>query len=191
MTGVDEIVLPLYAEGLTTGEISAHFAEIYGPQSSRMASCRGWDALKRDVKPIYTGGVNAQAARAALNDLAERWASAMARSSDCGTRLGAVHPVPGLRHGDPQGPCAPPTRSSRSTPTTAGWSDHEIISRPSRPPSSASTWSPVPWRHRNRPLVGRSGRCAHPDAPTNASESAVPLSRFRHFLLRGWPRPTD
>ena len=30
LTGVDEIVLSLYAKGLTTGEISAHFAEIYG-----------------------------------------------------------------------------------------------------------------------------------------------------------------
>jgi putative transposase len=29
LTGVDEIVLSLYAKGLTTGEISAHFAEIY------------------------------------------------------------------------------------------------------------------------------------------------------------------
>jgi putative transposase len=30
LTGVDEIVLSLYAKGLTTGEISAYFAEIYG-----------------------------------------------------------------------------------------------------------------------------------------------------------------
>src|SRR5580704_9301884 len=30
LTGVDEMVLSLYAKGLTTGEISAHFAEIYG-----------------------------------------------------------------------------------------------------------------------------------------------------------------
>jgi putative transposase len=28
LTGVDEVVLSLYAKGLTTGEISAHFAEI-------------------------------------------------------------------------------------------------------------------------------------------------------------------
>src|SRR5690242_5357922 len=35
LTGVDEIVLSLYAEGLTTGEISAHFAEIYGASVSR------------------------------------------------------------------------------------------------------------------------------------------------------------
>ena len=45
----------------------------------RLASKRDWDALKRDVKPIYTA-VNADAARAALDDLAERW----------GTRYGAI-----------------------------------------------------------------------------------------------------
>ncbi len=28
VTGVDEIVLSLYAKGLTTGEISAHFKQI-------------------------------------------------------------------------------------------------------------------------------------------------------------------
>jgi transposase-like protein len=38
----------------------------------RLASRRDWDALKRDVKPIYTA-VNAAAARAALDELAERW----------------------------------------------------------------------------------------------------------------------
>jgi transposase-like protein len=35
LTGVDEIVLSLYAKGLTTGEISAHFEEIYGAQVSK------------------------------------------------------------------------------------------------------------------------------------------------------------
>ncbi len=30
LSGVEEIVLSLSAKGLTTGEISAHFAEIYG-----------------------------------------------------------------------------------------------------------------------------------------------------------------
>src|SRR5215470_7963059 len=35
LTGVDQIVLSLYARGLTTGEISAHFAEIYGASVSR------------------------------------------------------------------------------------------------------------------------------------------------------------
>jgi transposase-like protein len=40
----------------------------------RLASRRDWDALKRDVKPIYTA-VNATAARVALDDLAEKWGS--------------------------------------------------------------------------------------------------------------------
>ena len=44
-----------------------------------LASKRDWDALKRDVKPIYTA-VNADAARAALDQLAETW----------GTRYGAI-----------------------------------------------------------------------------------------------------
>src|ERR1700729_2654005 len=39
-----------------------------------LASKRDWDALKRGVKPIYTA-VNAGAARAALDELAERWGS--------------------------------------------------------------------------------------------------------------------
>ena len=35
LNGVDEVVLSLYAKGLTTGEISAHFREIYGASVSR------------------------------------------------------------------------------------------------------------------------------------------------------------
>jgi transposase-like protein len=35
LNDVDEIVLSLYAKGLTTGEISAHFADIYGASVSK------------------------------------------------------------------------------------------------------------------------------------------------------------
>jgi putative transposase len=38
----------------------------------RLASRRDWDALKRNVKPIYTA-VNATAAKAALEELSEKW----------------------------------------------------------------------------------------------------------------------
>ncbi len=38
----------------------------------RLASRRDWDALKHDVKPIYTA-VNHTAARAALDELTEKW----------------------------------------------------------------------------------------------------------------------
>jgi putative transposase len=40
----------------------------------RLTSRRDWDAVKRDVKPIYTA-VNAEAARAALDELAGKWGS--------------------------------------------------------------------------------------------------------------------
>ncbi len=40
----------------------------------RLASRRDWDALRHDVKPIYTA-VNAAAARAALEELTEKWGS--------------------------------------------------------------------------------------------------------------------
>jgi len=36
--GVDEIVLSLYARGLTSGEISAHFEQVYVPRSRRRPS---------------------------------------------------------------------------------------------------------------------------------------------------------
>ncbi len=45
----------------------------------RLASRRDWDALRHDVKPIYTA-VNAAAARAALDELTEKW----------GARYGAI-----------------------------------------------------------------------------------------------------
>jgi hypothetical protein len=35
LTDVDEVVLSLYAHGLTTGEISAHFADVYTPRVRR------------------------------------------------------------------------------------------------------------------------------------------------------------
>ena len=41
LSGVDEVVLSLYAKGLTTGEISAHFAEIYGASVSQGDDQRG------------------------------------------------------------------------------------------------------------------------------------------------------
>src|SRR5262249_43212576 len=44
-----------------------------------LASKRDWDALRRDIKPIYTAA-SANAARAALDELADKW----------GQRYGAI-----------------------------------------------------------------------------------------------------
>lgn len=45
MSGVDEVVLSIYAKGLTTGEIAAHFAEIYGASVSQETLSRITDKV--------------------------------------------------------------------------------------------------------------------------------------------------
>jgi transposase-like protein len=49
LTGVDEMVLSLYAKGLTTGEISAHFAEIYGASVSKETVSRITDRVVEEM----------------------------------------------------------------------------------------------------------------------------------------------
>jgi transposase-like protein len=49
LSGVDEIVLSLYAKGLTTGEIAAHFAEIYGASVSRETISRITDKVIEEM----------------------------------------------------------------------------------------------------------------------------------------------
>jgi len=46
---VDEVVLSLYAKGLTTGEISAHFAEIYGASMSKETISRITDKVIEEM----------------------------------------------------------------------------------------------------------------------------------------------
>ena len=49
LTGVDEMVLSLYAHGLTTGEISAHFAQIYDAQVSKETISRITDKVSEEM----------------------------------------------------------------------------------------------------------------------------------------------
>jgi putative transposase len=49
LTGVDEIVLSLYARGLTTGEISAHFEQIYGASVSKETISRITDKVLEEM----------------------------------------------------------------------------------------------------------------------------------------------
>jgi hypothetical protein len=55
LTGVDEIVLSLYAKGLTTGEISAHFAEIYGASVSKETVSRITDKVMEEMTEWANG----------------------------------------------------------------------------------------------------------------------------------------
>jgi putative transposase len=50
LSGVDEMVLSLYAKGLTTGEISAHFAEIYGASVSKETISRITDKVLEEMQ---------------------------------------------------------------------------------------------------------------------------------------------
>src|SRR5215469_4295723 len=49
LAGVDEIVLSLYAKGLTTGEISAHFEQIYGASVSKETISRITDKVLEEM----------------------------------------------------------------------------------------------------------------------------------------------
>src|SRR6187431_290241 len=49
LSGVDEIVLSLYAKGLTTGEVSAHFAEVYGASVSKETVSRITDRVIEEM----------------------------------------------------------------------------------------------------------------------------------------------
>jgi transposase-like protein len=61
LTGVDEIVLSLTSRGLTTGEISAHFAEVYGASISKETISKITDKVveemtewcNRPLDPVY------------------------------------------------------------------------------------------------------------------------------------------
>jgi hypothetical protein len=54
LTGAGEIVLSLYAKGLTTGEISAHSGEIYGASVSRETISRITDKVIEEMQSWQT-----------------------------------------------------------------------------------------------------------------------------------------
>jgi putative transposase len=67
LTGVDQIVLSLSARGLTTGEISAHFAEVYGASVSRETVSKITDQVLEEMtawmcRPLDEGRVLANVA---------------------------------------------------------------------------------------------------------------------------------
>ena len=58
LTEVDEIVLSLYARGLTTGEISAHFDQIYGASVSKETISRITDKVIEEMQAWSTQPLN-------------------------------------------------------------------------------------------------------------------------------------
>ena len=117
----------------------------------RLASKRDWDALKRDVKPIYTA-VNAAAARAALDELAETWGTALRGGHPAvGERVGGVHPVPGLRHRDPDGHLLDERDRVAERPLPAGGQGQRPFPDRAGGAKVPLPGHPVPRPHRHRP----------------------------------------
>src|SRR5579859_96062 len=50
MSGVDELVISLAAKGLTTGEIAAHFADVYGAEVSKDTISRITEAVMEELQ---------------------------------------------------------------------------------------------------------------------------------------------
>ncbi len=58
LTGVDEIVLPVIARGLTTGEVAAHFDDVYGASASKDTISRITDKVIEEmtewqIRPLH------------------------------------------------------------------------------------------------------------------------------------------
>jgi len=129
LTGVDEIVLSLYAKGLTTGEISAHFEEIYGASVSKETISRitgkvieemqAWQA--RPLDQVYAAiFIDAIVVKVRDGQVANRPVYAA-----IGVSLEGEKDILGLwagAGGEGSGsPCSPTSRTAAS-PTCSSWS---------------------------------------------------------------------
>jgi len=99
LKGLPEVVGNVWPQ-TTAGTCLIHLIR----NTFRLTSKKDWDAVRRDVKPIYTA-VNAAAARSAFEDFAPAVGQQIpGHRSALGQRMGRVHPVPGLRRGDQTSP---------------------------------------------------------------------------------------
>ena len=146
--------------------------------SFRYASRRDWDKLAKDLRPIYTAATDAEA----LDRFAEFCGTWEARYPAIiklwETRLGRVHPVPGLRPRDPH----PDHHHQR----------HRVPERPVPPQRQ----SPRPLPHRagrpQAPLPGHHQPGPHrPRTPALVQPVERRPERLRHHLRRPPQRRTQ
>ena len=133
-------------------------ARTNGPQNGLSSKCpkQHWDALKRDIKQVYTA-VSAAAAREAMDHVTEVW----------GARYPAIirlwegaweQFIPFLDYDIEIRTVLYSTNAIESLNAgTGGRLRPAVTFPPSRPPLNASTWSPGPW---TRPGPGgQNGPC--------------------------------
>ena len=112
LNGVDEIVLSLYANGLTTGEISAHFAQIYGASVSKeTVSPDHRQGPRGDGRPGQPGRWRRSTPRSSSTRSWSRSATARSRTGRSTRPSGS--PWPGRRTSSGCGP-APAVRARSS-----------------------------------------------------------------------------
>jgi hypothetical protein len=86
LTGVDAIVLSLYAKGLTTGEITAHFAEIYGASVSKETVSRITDKVMEEMAEWANRPLDQGRIRSVVANQGRLWWSCHRRMSSAGVR---------------------------------------------------------------------------------------------------------
>ena len=131
----------------------------------RYASKRYWEAIAKDLRPIYTAPT-AEAAWAAFEELEEKWGKPYpAIPKLWRASLGAVHPVPGLRRRDPQGAVLHQRDRVAQRPLPAGGDRQGPL-----PDRAGRAEDPVP----GHPVPGPQGhRAGTMDHPVEASPERV------------------
>jgi putative transposase len=99
LTEVDEVVLSLSARGLTTGEISAHFAQIYGASVSKETISRITDRVVEEMLEWQNRPLDEVYAAVFIDAISRRaWSrSAMGRSRTGRSTPRSGSPWPGTR----------------------------------------------------------------------------------------------
>jgi hypothetical protein len=113
----------------------------------RYASRKYWDQLAKDLRAIYTAPT-VEAAWAAFEELEEKWGKPYPAIPKLWRAAWEEFTPSSPTTWRSAGCCSPPTPSSPCTPGTGARSPCAGTFRPSRPPSSACTWSPGAWTPR-------------------------------------------
>jgi putative transposase len=123
LNGVDEIVLSLYAKGLTTGEISAHFAEIYGASVSRETVSRITDKVIEEMQSWQQRPLDAIYAAVFIDAIVVKIRDGQVANRPVYAAIGVTMDggkyILGLWAGTGGEGCGTPTGSFRSVPAAA------------------------------------------------------------------------
>ena len=152
LTDVDEIVLSLYAKGLTTGEISAHFAEIYGASISRETVSRITEKVVAEMQEWETRPLDAVYVAVFIDAIVVK-----VRDGQVANR--PVYAAIGVTTGRPQGRAGPVGRYRRGGRQVLDERAH----RPEKPRGQGRVLPGV--RRAERPARGGGGHMAARHCP--------------------------